>query len=818
MKLCSGKMQFALALLASLLAAGPAPGQPFPSSTPLGNLSLASSRPGFPDPQNERSVWRDLDRLSTGVWSNSGDALQISVSVGVSGKGSVYLRALMDGQAAEPSDIELFLAGAATTSERSFTFIVPRVAAGFHLVRIQWLSGDSYTAHGRSLAVRSVPQNPNVATAQLQYAVPASGPLIHIAPGFKGHWSTIPGLVAGIYTPRKTNMQITFAAEMFVGSTRFIARALIDNATPVPGDITMEQQDHRSEGTRSVTFSADNVPAGAHFIAIQWYCDSGGDIAVGDRTLSVYAVDATRSLPDGGISSFYYEGAPETATQTDWQTLRAGVVDTGKTAASGVTISVSLEHLQSAGSGDVHIRAIRPDGTVLDPPEYILDKEPSFNTQTMQFATKDFPAAGWQFYLIQYKVDSGVTAQFRDHSIVSGAVRRTGADFAQAQPYQSNLYPHQGSFNVLTICLDPMRPGQPPLTDDVVSHVVDGSDGGFSIRGLYSEMSDGRWRMGSHTILGCGTPTFYHPPPEHQGTWYWDNGRFDLMRQDAIAAADADFQFKPFDLDGDGRVMANELDINICIPQTSTFGQAEEMGTYQVDGTTLKIETLDCYFGPNSDRNLAVGTIAHENSHQTLNAYDLYGPEIPPMPDKLTLMGDTNQPIHLSGYEKLHHGWIAPSVIDVTQWTTQTVRLDPIETSQQAILIYDPTRGHDDYFLIENRSTSTTLGITNYDSNIVGSAGLVLWHIVENPALLNPNIPPPVPCQPVWPLATSGCVDPALWAQRLATFKWVAGGIQNWGSIVPGQATPLVWSDGAAANMTVSGVNGDPSLVTIAKP
>ena len=148
---------------------------------PAGNLSLASSRPGFPDPQNERSVWRDLDRLSTGVWSNAGDALQISVSVGVSGKGSVYLRALVDGQAAEPSDIELFMAGAATTSERSFTFIVPSVTAGFHLVRIQWLSGDSYTAHGRSLAVRSVPQNPKLATAQLQVCGPRQRPASSIS-------------------------------------------------------------------------------------------------------------------------------------------------------------------------------------------------------------------------------------------------------------------------------------------------------------------------------------------------------------------------------------------------------------------------------------------------------------------------------------------------------------------------------------------------------------------------------------------------------------------------------------------------------------
>ena len=156
-------------------------------------------------------------------------------------------------------------------------------------------------------------------------------------------------------------------------------------------------------------------------------------------------------------------------------------------------------------------------------------------------------------------------------------------------------------------------------------------------------------------------------------------------------------------------------------------------------------------------------------------------------------------------------------VIDVTQWTTQTVRLDPIETSQQAILIYDPTRGHDDYFLIENRSKSTTLGITNYDSNIVGSAGLVLWHIVENPALLNPNIPPPVPCQPVSARDVRLCRSRAMGAAA-RHLRMGRGRIQNWGSIVPGQATPLVWSDGTAANMTVSGVNGDPSLVTIAEP
>ena len=505
-------------------------------------------------------------------------------------------------------------------------------------------------------------------------------------------------------------------------------------------------------------------------------------------------------------------------------------MSTGTTAGSGVGINVSLEHLQSDGSGDVHIRALRADGTALDPPEYVLDKDKSFNTQTMLFQTKDFRAPGLQFFKIQYKVDNDVKAQFRDYAITSGAVRRTGADFAQTQPYENHLHPAQGTFDLLTICLDPMRPGEAPLTDAVVKQTVDGSDGGLSVRGLYSEMSGQRWRIGNHTVLGCGTPSVYHPPAEHQGNWYWDNGAFDVMRQDAIAAAAADFDFKARDVDGDGRVLQDELAINTCIPQTGTFGQAGQFANYTINGDALGIASVDCYFGPGSSRRGAIGVVAHEDAHEMLSSYDLYGPGIPPMADNLSLMG-TGGAVHMSAYEKLHHGWISPSVLDITQWTGQpdpsgntvptstslTLTVDPIETSKQALLIYNPLRGHDEYFLIENRSKSTTLGITNYDSSISGSSGLVLWHIVEKFALLNPNFPPPVPCPPAFPLATSGCVDAALWPQRLTKFGWAVGGNQNWGSIVVGQATPLVWADGTALGMTVSGVANQPSQVKITK-
>ncbi|MFI4953816.1 MAG: hypothetical protein ACHP7M_11810 [Burkholderiales bacterium] len=768
------------------------------ATTSLGNLSLAF---GEDSTHNAVGVWRDINRLSTGVWSQSGDAMQINVSAKLTGKGSVWLRAWVDGQLALPSDVQFFSAGAATTSQRSFTFLLPKVTAGFHLVRVQWLSGDSYTMTERSLAIRSVPSVPGT-NAQLSLAVPASGPAVHVG-RTAGSWATIPGLTTTMATRLPMNLQISFAAEMGVGSTRFLARALVDGAPAQPGDITMEEVDHQSEGTRSMVFSSVNVPPGAHTIVIQWYCDTGGDIWVGDRTLSVYGTYSGARIAEGGASAAVTETAPETITNSNWLTASLGIIDVGSTPGSGVMVSASLEHLQSAGTGALHVRA-RLDDRVMSPAEYVLDREGRFDTQTLVFSTKDFTTANYHAITLEYHVDDGTTAQVRDIDLVASAVRRTGADFAQAQPYENPLTPHYGTFNLLTICLDPMRPNEPPLTDSVVNDVVDGADGGISIRGLYAEMTGGRFDMNNHWTLGCGTPSTYHPPVEHQGNWYWDNHAFAQMRQDAIAAADPDFDFAQFDLNHDGRVTADELDINICIPQTSPSGQAEESGSYQVDGTTLTLSTVDCYMSPNlSDRAASVGVIAHENGHQLLSAYDLYGPI--PMPDQLTLMG-SRQPIHMSAYEKLHHGWVSPALIDLTSWTTKTLDLEPVETGKEVLILYDPTRTHDEYFVIENRSTSASLGITNYDRYLAAPGGLTLWHIVENPALLNPNIPPPVPN-----------IDPAGWAARLAQYGWVAGGIQRWGTIQPSAPISLVWSDGTPANITVSGVANDPSGVTITK-
>jgi M6 family metalloprotease-like protein len=783
-----------------------------PKTTTLGNMSFAV---GTDATKNERGVWFDVSRLATGVWSSRGDSLQITVSGELTGSGDVYMRARVDSLVAQPSEVLFFQSGAEKTSARSFTFVMPQVTDGFHLVRIEWMSTSDFTMNDRTLVVRSLPAKPG-RDAQMSYVVPAfeKAPTQHPK---RGSWQDIPGLGMVMSLRSTMDMQVTFSGELFTYSRRFILRALLDGQPIDPKDITMEHDDRLSQGTRSMTFTARNVQPGAHTVVMQWYTD--GMIAVGRRSLT--AVASTRIAKEGGMDNRVREEAPVKVSKQEWVTLMDGAVHIGATPGASIVSTVSVEHLIQ-GKGALHVRMLADD-RVMEPADVRLDRASNLHTQSFSFGSRDFKRSGLIGVSLQFRIDADDTiAQVRDISLASSAVRRTGADFAQAQPFQNSLFPRERSVPLLTICLDPMRPDNPPLTETPIVNMVDGADGKENIRDLYAEMSERRFMIAQHTILGCGKPRVYHPPPEHTGTFYWDEGRFDLMRQDALREADQDFNFAQYDVDHDGELEPHELAIQICIPQVKGVSGFARGGTYQLDGQSLVIKrTVDCYIQPNPDergRTLAVGTMAHELGHLLLTTGDFYGyapDKMDEMPGPYSLMGSA-EPMHLDAYHKMHSGWIGPSLIDMTSWSSGNISLDAISgPSREAVIIYNPTRNNREFFMIENRSREPITNYWNYDRYIEGhqdgaslifAEGPVLWHIVEKFEDLDPSVAPPVG-------------DPFRWPTRLNEYGWNAGGIQRWGVLTPGKSIDLKWADGTCANMTAEGVSvGATSVVHLKKP
>lgn len=160
----------------------------------------------------------------------------------------------------------------------------------------------------------------------------------------------------------------------------------------------------------------------------------------------------------------------------------------------------------------------------------------------------------------------------------------------------------------------------------------------------------------------------------------------------------------------------------------------DEIAFLQIDatprncGATRSITSGATYNGVTVDSNKAMSdsaaqtnilTLAHEVGHQTLDTRDLYGFGV----GSFDLYGPTCGPpdttmFEFSAWQKLHLGWITPTVVTRDGYYD----VPRADTSPAAFLLYDPDRGTNDYFLVENREP--TAG--TYDQSATDS-GLVIW-------------------------------------------------------------------------------------------
>ena len=204
---------------------------------------------------------------------------------------------------------------------------------------------------------------------------------------------------------------------------------------------------------------------------------------------------------------------------------------------------------------------------------------------------------------------------------------------------------------------------------------------------------------------------------------------FGVRNKKLLELANDFVDFDDLDLDGNNRMDNDELIVNAyeAAPETPMWkGCGVQAGTAAVSLDGVALGGLKVAM-TNTATNLI--TIIHENAHVALGMKDLYGFDTRGLDiGAATCEAPTEQPddgrlFAPNAWHKLHWGWIAPTVV-VRDGYYDVRRAD---TTGDAFILYDPDRGTDDYFIVENR----TMTAGTYDQRASGR-GLVIWRVADH--------------------------------------------------------------------------------------
>ena len=130
---------------------------------------------------------------------------------------------------------------------------------------------------------------------------------------------------------------------------------------------------------------------------------------------------------------------------------------------------------------------------------------------------------------------------------------------------------------------------------------------------------------------------------------------------------------------------------------------------------------------------------AHELGHAVHNFGDTYGNS----PEKVLfgLYGGNRGPYHLDPFQKSKVGWLSPIVPVQDGW----VDIPDVETSNQAIILSEPSHWGDEFFIVENRYAGESYDNVSLNFNpprvhwnhlydyLLPDQGLFVWHIDKTP-------------------------------------------------------------------------------------
>lgn len=755
--------------------------------TSIGDVTVVVPPEGAPV-TGQLAGWSAVPGLSGAIQCAAGSNLSITVSAEMFGPYGAYLRAKVDGV---PGLLQpLFVApGQGHDDVRAFTFIAANLSAGLHVVEIEWATASANHApqmRDRSLILHAA----TLGSGQGRLAVNQSSSSYDVP----GAFQTVPGLTSFITTAQSGALAITFSADTWVKKNRLLMQAVLDGN--VVSEVVIHDHVPSTPAFRAAhryTFVVPGVPAGSHDVELRASAIAPGSAALANRTLTVASAPAASA--HGGMVAIGTQPATLAVSSTGW-------VDVPFLASNFTTFAGGSTAFIEAGAevrtnGRLFWRALI-DGAPARPGDVtLLQAEPRFKAQSFGFAVDNL-RPGSHSVQIQAAVEPGATGWINNRSLVVHQARRSGSAFMQ--PF-SGIRPKHTTFQTLVVCFDPLRPNQQRPTKAQLRNLFEGLDGGKSARGWFAENAGDRRKLGAISYLGCEDSGWFVPPPERQGNWYWDNGAYPLMWQDALRAADASFDFHARDTNKNGAIEASELLIVIARPQDIPDGTTTGTSV-SLDGVAaaMGVHVSDLYLSALPDnRTWNVGLIAHEFSHSLDDARDLYSPcPADTFADAFSVMAAHRYATHLDPWHKLKSGFASPDAVEISSLTAATLTLSAVERgSREVTVLYDPARLDKEYFIVENRLGSD--GTPTYDS-VLGN-NVVLWHVIEDlatraayPFQLDPNDEKLVRCR-----------IPVRFLRSLAS---------------NGASHDFAWADGSSAHLrlTVKSAVGASTAIELSKP
>lgn len=263
-----------------------------------------------------------------------------------------------------------------------------------------------------------------------------------------------------------------------------------------------------------------------------------------------------------------------------------------------------------------------------------------------------------------------------------------------------------------------------------------------NIVGYFSAVSNGRFRWRK-----AGLVRIRFDQPVAEATASVPEYDREVTRQ----LARAGFDLPRYDADGNGRLTDRELGMVVIGPVTGgglggggqTRGRTVNVGGLQVTGQVS-------YTHENGD----IILYAHELFHQLGFNEHIYGPGArlnfrASMFAGNRTAGDDRGPVQLDPWHRALTGWAKPRVFPVTaaaQSTTIAAAEPVLREDQTPVVLYDPRRGTNEFFIVEYRTPRGPFTRDGgYDRWVLGQ-GVAVWYVRKRTpnTVAAFNWPPPI--------------------------------------------------------------------------